>query len=100
MRQAGDPVQRSPSEVEAIELNLFGGMGQRERHDEGAERRRLTGLRASHDREMPLRPCQIDLECFAPLIVGPVDDPDGNAQACDAPDARQPGLADNTVEGR
>ena len=57
LRQAG---QRAAAEVQAVELDLLGGVGGGGRHDQRAQRRRLARLWAADHRHVALRAGQID----------------------------------------
>ena len=79
-REPGETGQTAAAEVQTVELHLFGRVGRGGRHDDRAQRRRLARLRTADHRHVARGPREVDDERVASLVVGPVDDTDGNRE--------------------
>ena len=69
MREARERGKPAATEIEAIELDLLGGVLRRGRQDQGADGRRLAGLRRSHDGDVARAARQDDPRKLHPRIL-------------------------------
>ncbi len=74
--QVGEPAERTTTEVEAVELHLPWGMGQRQAEDQGAQQGALPTLRCPDHTDVAGAPGEVDHEQVAQAVERPVDDAD------------------------
>ncbi len=98
MRQPGELGERAAAEVEAVELDFAGGVGEREGHDEAAQHGRLAALRAARDGDVAAGRGEVHHERLAALVEGLVDEADGDPQLAGAQPAGR-GQAAHRVDG-
>ena len=70
----------SAAEVQHVELDLQGRGGERQRHDQAAQRRGLARHGAPHDDAVALRAGEVVLEGLLLLLARQVDHPHGDAE--------------------
>ena len=71
---------RSPAEVEAVDLHVGRRVAKGQGQNECADRSRFPGMRSADDRDVAGSAGQIEREGVSTLIVGAIDDREGNAK--------------------
>ena len=79
----------SAAEVHDVDLDLLGGVRQRERADDRPSEGRLARLRRADDRQVPARTVQVEHEGVAALVERAVDVPDRDDEGARPPPARR-----------
>ncbi len=89
MRQAAQRGDRTTTEVDAVELHLPRGVGQRHRSDHRADRVRLARADTADERAVPALTAQVQRHRILPLVIRHVDQAHRELQPAAAREARR-----------